>query len=284
MGAVAAVVLIGLVPAATPVRATTPADHDTAAVAAREPDRPADRPGATRTAAPSAPPAPRVHVAAAGEHSWAVLHRPTGTLHSSPGAGRTSYTESVVKIWLATDHLRRAEAADRGPSRTRLRLLSRMIRDSNDRAADVVWSLNGGDAGIRRMISACDLEDTKVYPDWWSKTRMSARDAVRLGHCVADPATSTARWSTWLLGEMRGVRGKGRFGIVDALPPDIAAKVAIKNGWFMHGFDGHWRVNCLAVHDEWAIAVLTRYERRHGFRYGGTVCADVARQVFAQFP
>src|SRR5688500_6007578 len=127
MGALAAALLIGLVPAATPVRAATSAGHDPAAVVGYGPGPPAGRPRADRPAAQVAPPVPKVRVTAAGEHSWAVLHRRTGTLHSSSGARRTSYTESVVKIWLATDHLRRAESAGRGPSRARLRLLSRMI-------------------------------------------------------------------------------------------------------------------------------------------------------------
>jgi hypothetical protein len=97
-----------------------------------------------------------------------------------------------------------------------------MIRDSHDGAADTIWSLNGGDGGIRRMIRTCDLRDTSVFPGWWSKTRTSARDIVRLGACIAD-GTATAAWADWLLTEMRGVRGKGRFGIVEALPPEEAA-------------------------------------------------------------
>jgi hypothetical protein len=273
--------VFALVPAATPVRATEPTTLDIEAAGSPDIEAPmadAVRPG------PVPPPAPTVRLKPAGTYSWAVLHRPTGTLHSSPNGGGTSFTESVIKIWLAADHLRRAEATDRKPSGARLRLLSSMIRDSNDRAADQIWALNGGDAGVRRMISACRLRDTTVHPGWWSKTQMSARDAVRLGACVADPATTTPKWTKWLLTEMRGVRGKGRFGVVDGLPPAMVGQVAIKNGWFMHGFDGHWRINCLAVHDEWSIAVLTRYERRHGFAYGGRVCADVTRQVFTRFP
>jgi hypothetical protein len=47
----------------------------------------------------------------------------------------------------------------------------------------------------------------------------------------------------------------------------------------MHGFDGHWRINCLAIHDDWILAVTTRYRDNLGFGYGGQVCADVARQA-----
>ena len=110
---------------------------------------------------------------------------------------------------------------------------------------------------------------------------MSARDAVRLGEFVAIGAAAGPKWTDWLLAEMRQVRGMGDFGIAEALPKSEADKVATKTGWHMHTFDNHWRINCLAVHPEWVLAVMTRYPERLGFAYGGKGCQDVARQAIA---
>jgi hypothetical protein len=217
-------------------------------------------------------PRPTVTVRATGTYSWAVLDRRSGAFHASANGGRRDFTESVVKIWLAADHLRRVQ-------RPPLALLSTMIRDSHDGAADTIWARNGGDASIRRMISTCRLRETRVFPGWWSKTLISARDTARLGECVVNGTAAGPRWTQWLLDEMRQVRGKGDFGIIRVIPPSKAGAVGIKNGWWMHGFDVHWRINCLAVHDDWILAIMTRYPERLGFAYGGTVCEQVARQV-----
>lgn len=216
----------------------------------------------------------------AGAHySWSLLDRVSGATIGSANASQTSFTESMVKVWLAADHLARAEARRQEPSGSRLRQLSTMIRDSDDGAAQTVWRLNGGDSVIRRMIKTCSLTDTEVHPGWWSKTMMSARDAVRLGSCVADGSILGPEWTEWLLAEMRQVRGEGDFGIGEAVPPRVDARLAVKNGWTLHGFDGQWRVNCLAIHDDWVLAVMTRYPARLGLDHGADVCSGVARQA-----
>ena len=69
---------------------------------------------------------------------------------------------------------------------------------------------------------------------------------------------------------MRQVRGAGRFGVITALAPDVAARVAIKNGW-INRRDGRWHIACLAVTDEWALTVLTQYPVSLGFGYGYTI-------------
>jgi hypothetical protein len=224
-------------------------------------------------------PRPVVAVASAGTYSWALLDRRTQTVYASANGAATDFSESVVKIWLAADHLRRVDAAGGKPPTHRLRLLSVMVRDSHDGAADTMYSVNGREGSIRRMISVCRLTETRVFPEWWSKTLISARDMVRLGQCVADGRAAGPQWTSWLLGEMRNVRGLGDFGIARTIPEPMAASVAVKNGWFLHGFDSHWRINCLAVHEAWALAVMTRYPARHGFAYGGKVCEAVARQA-----
>jgi hypothetical protein len=74
----------------------------------------------------------------------------------------------------------------------------------------VYWN-NGGNASIERMISTCQLQDTEIYDGWWSKTLMSARDAVSLGQCIAD-GTAAGAGTGWLLDEMRQVGARDGSG------------------------------------------------------------------------
>ena len=156
-----------------------------------------------------------------------------------------------------------------------------MIRFSDDNAADTFYSRNGGTASVTRMISTCHLGDTTVTRGWWSKTNISARDLARLGLCIADGTATNPAATTWILEQMRNVGGDGNFGIKFALPESERGALAIKNGWYNHGVDLKWRVNCLAVHADWVLAVESLYPSKLGRPYGEQNCVDVAKSVLA---
>lgn len=255
-----------------------------------------------RLAAPDdAPEQPTVDVTVdiEGFLSWAMLDLAAGTTLTSPNATETNSTESMIKVWIVADHLRRA--ADRGdrPSDQELRDARLAIRDSHNAAAQRLYVAGGQDAMVERMIEHCELADTHIPEGgsgWWSRTQISAVDAVRLGRCVADGTAAGSEWTDWLLAEMRTVRGStaesdqrpeenfegGRWGIIDGLPePVLASGVAIKNGWTRIGADSSWHLNCLAITDDWVMAVLMRYPAEYSLDYGAERCASVATQLTA---
>lgn len=239
-----------------------------------------------RMAAQPAPPGPvlrpaAVTVDANGFYAWALLDRQTGALAGSANyTSETGSTESMSKAWIAGDYLRRL--AGKQPTQQRLDELSRMIRDSDDAAAEDIYRLDGLNAVIQRMISICGLTETTWVNGWWSKTRVTARDAVRLGLCIADGRAAGPSWTGWLLNEMRQVRGQGRFGIIEALPADVAQATSIKNGWTLLFDDGTWHVSCLAIHNDWILSVLTRYPGSLGLAHGAAVCRSVTQQLIVK--
>jgi hypothetical protein len=243
-----------------------------------------------RIAEQPAPPLPalaarEIDIDPTGFASWALMDRQSGRISGSPNhtTDRNS-TESMIKVWLSADYLRLL--GTKQPSAQRLAELSRMIRDSDDAAAQDIYQVEGRNAVIRRMITICGLTNSSLFSGWWSKTQVTARDAVRLGACVADGRAAGPTWTPWVLDEMRHVRGTvtqqpagGRWGIIDALPPDVAAQTSIKNGWTLLYSDGRWHLNCLAIHPEWILAVLTRYPASLGKQYGAGICAKVTEQL-----
>jgi hypothetical protein len=264
---------------------------------------PAAEPTPTPTPTPPPPPPPPtlapqpVSAKVNGFLSWALLDRKSGRINGSRNIAATNTTESMIKIWLVSDFLRRTAEKRAKPSAERLKQASVAIRDSNDNAAQSLYAAGGRNAVVKRMIKICKLTDTKIYSGWWSRTRISARDAVRLGACVADGRAAGPQWTKWVLAEMRSVRGTtakrdqklksggGRWGIIDGLPPEIIEQgVAIKNGWTAIGSDGMWHVNCLAVGREWVLAVLMRYPVGQGLAYGAGVCKQVTAQLVYQPP
>ncbi|MGI5213514.1 serine hydrolase [Plantactinospora sp. CA-290183] len=217
-----------------------------------------------------------------GRSAWALLDLATGELRTSAEAAETYTAESMIKVWIAADDLRRLAERRIRPHPDEIAALSAMIRDSDDHAAEVIYQRNGADAVVQRLISICGLTETTVRPGWWSLTRMSARDAARMGGCLADGRAAGPRWTKWVLEQMRRVRGEGYFGIVSALPAAQRDGLAIKNGWTLHVNEGRWAVNCLAVSDDWVLAVQTRYPAAlGGLDHGGRTCAEVASRVLA---
>jgi hypothetical protein len=248
-----------------------------------------------RMAAQPAPPKPTltahdVKVNATGFFSWALLDRRTSKIVGTPNyTSGTNTTESMIKSWITSDYLRML--GDKQPTQQRLAELSRMIRDSDDDAAQDIYQVDGGNAVINRMIKTCGLTGSTVYNGWWSRTQVTARDAVRLGLCVADGRAAGPKWTDWVLSEMRQVRGTvqeepngGRWGIVDGLPPDLASEVSIKNGWTLIYADGQWHLNCLAIDADWVLAVLTRYPSSLGKQYGANICKEVTQQLLTNNP
>jgi hypothetical protein len=242
---------------------------------------PSTRPTASADASGPAPllrPRP-VAFSEDGFHSWALLDTRTRAITGSDNLAATNDTVSMVKAWLAADYLRGATQRKETPTDDRLHALSIMIRDSDNDAAEDTYRRDGATGSIQRLISVCGLTDSSAVPDRWSETRMSARDAVRMGACLADGRAAGRQWTRWVLNEMRHVRGDGRFGIVNALPPEAAATVALKNGWLLRDETGLWHVNCLAVGNGWVLAVMLRYDGSLGFAHGGAVCESVTEQL-----
>jgi hypothetical protein len=234
-----------------------------------------------------------VSVPHSGFWAWALLDRKTDQLSGSANsASATNSTESMVKVWLVSDFLRRRAESGRSPTPEELRLASTAIRDSNDNSAQALYELGGGNDVIARLIKICGLRHTSPFPYWWSRTQMTAQDAVRMGECVADQRAAGPQWTKWVLSEMRQVRGGvkdqppgfgptggGRWGIIDGLPADVVPAVSIKNGWTPIVRDGLWHVNCLAVHSEFVLVVQVRYPIAKGLQYGADVCRSVTRQL-----
>jgi hypothetical protein len=225
-------------------------------------------------------------------YGWALLDRQTGAVTGSPNAASEGNTvESMIKPWIVADYLRRlAESGQTPPSET-LDQLTLAIVDSNDPLAHLYYVRGGEDEVVRRLISICGLTDVQIYSgEWWS-TWMTPLDAVRYGQCLADGRAAGPVWTSWVLKVMTQVRGSvydqisgevqgGRWGIIDGLPPELADSLSIKNGYTEY-VDG-WHVNCLAIHEDWILAVMMRSWA--GLPGAAEGCATVARALVHSDP
>ncbi|MBE1485679.1 serine hydrolase [Plantactinospora soyae] len=245
---------------------------------------PTKKPTPTPTPSPTLPALPvapaNVKIDKDGWWNWALMDTRTGRISGSANMDETNPTASMIKAWIGADFLRRVDEKGDTPSDTRMSQVSTMIRDSDNTAAQTLYEVNGGTASIRRLISICDLTDSSPAADGgWSRTALSARDTARMGACIADGRAAGPKWTKYLLGEMRAVRGVGNFGIRKAFPAAEQKTIAVKNGWVDRTREQKYTVNCLAIGDGWTMAVETRYAINLGYTYGAKICEDVARQL-----
>lgn len=269
--------------AAGTVRLLSPAPQPRAAggrpAATPQPTKPPER--ELRTAVPSRPTLRHraVRVTGPGLVSWALLDRQTGRITGSRNLAARGHALAVIRPWLAADQLRRMAAGGHAPTQQRLRQLRAVLRGDGDAPADQLFRELGAAASIRRLIRLCRLADTRPAAGHWSSTPISARDTVRLGACLADGRAAGARWTPWLLGQLRSVRGAGDFGIRQVLPGPLAAGLAIRTGQLLRLPGPTWHVGCLAVDRDWVLGVLTRYPARLGLGHGKHSCRTVAHQL-----
>ncbi|NUT37882.1 MAG: hypothetical protein HOV79_32955 [Hamadaea sp.] len=243
-------------------------------------------------AGPSPVPSPTVGVQTGEDtwYAWQWVNLTTGATHGSANAAKqTTNTESMIKAWIGADYVAAVEAKGESLSAADEALITKMIKNSDDGAAQTLYLRRGGDRVIQRAIDECGLSGTSVTEGWWSKTQITALDATRMLREILTRAENSPL-TAWIVDDlMRDVADDNAFGIAEVLAElDPQADPAVKNGWTAHGTTGLWNVNCLA---EWtstgsgdriALAILTRYPVDLGQAYGEKLCRDVTRQLLDQ--
>lgn len=205
--------------------------------------------------------------------SWSILDVKSGVFSGSADWAAPNYTMSMIKPWIVADYLR----FHPNPSASTLNRLSIMILDSDNQAATDFF---GGQASMDRFVKTCGLTDLVIIGSSWSRTGMSARDAVRYGQCIYSGAAAGSQWTPWIVDKMEHVRGAGDFGPRALFTP--RSLVATKNGWQL--YQGQWYINCLSVTDDWAISVLQKWTSTgesydNAIKSAEAVCNSIASQV-----
>ncbi len=171
----------------------------------------------------------------------AVLDRDTGQLVTN-GRGGTVAIASVVKLFIADDLLMQVSKGQAQLTPADQQLFDRMLRSSDDSAAETFWNRSGGSAIITRVVNRYGLGSTSAPGNGrWFNTTSTAVDLVhyydmllsgagglppeRANTILNDLAQSTP---TAPDGMVPGGVYPQRFGIPEGLPGE---PVAVKQGW-----------------------------------------------------
>jgi hypothetical protein len=170
-----------------------------------------------------------------------VLDRTTGQTVSS-GANKPFPIASVAKLFIADDLLLQVSKGQTQLSPADRVLFDRMLRQSDDSAAETFWNRSGGSAIVSRVAARYGLTSTRPPSNgrWWN-TISTAADLVRYydmmmsGTGGLPPEQASVILSNLaasapmaLDGTQPGGVYPQRFGIPEGL---YAEPVAVKQGW-----------------------------------------------------
>ena len=170
-----------------------------------------------------------------------VLDRNTGQMVSN-GNSTSIAIASVVKLFIADDLLLQVSKGQTQLSPDDRVAFDRMLRQSDDSAAEVFWNRSGGSAIVTRVTARYGLKSTRPPSNgrWWN-TVSTAADLVRFYDMMlsgsgglppeqANVILSNLSQSAPLAldGMQPGGTYPQRFGIPDGL---YAVPVAVKQGW-----------------------------------------------------
>jgi hypothetical protein len=170
-----------------------------------------------------------------------VLDRNTGQMVSN-GNAQTIAIASVVKLFIADDLLLQVSKGQTQLSPADHEAFDRMLRQSDDSAAETFWNRSGGSAIVTRVAARYGLTSTRPPSNgrWWN-TISTAADLVRYydmmmsGSGGLPPEQASVIMSNLsasapmaLDGTQPGGVYPQRFGIPDGL---FAEPVAVKQGW-----------------------------------------------------
>ncbi|MET0456056.1 MAG: hypothetical protein ABW137_29820 [Mycobacterium sp.] len=170
----------------------------------------------------------------------AVLDRNTGQLVTNGGG--TVAIASVVKLFIADDLLLQVSKGQTTLSPDDRAAFDRMLRSSDDSAAETFWNRSGGSAIINRVVARYGLSSTRAPGNGrWFNTISSVTDLVRYydmmlagtGGLPPEQASLilsnlAASTPTAPDGMVPGGVYPQRFGIPEGL---YAEPVAVKQGW-----------------------------------------------------
>lgn len=185
---------------------------------------------AAATFASTAASAGRYGAARIARAGVAVYDRQTGSLWTGGQATSQVSAASTIKVFIAADLLYRNAHHTIRLSSYDYSLMTPMITQSSNSAADYLWKKYGGNLIVRDIIARYRLSETMLSPiaGFWGFTRVTAHDyALFLGNAGNDPSVGP-----WLTATMsRSQHYVSGFDEWFGIPASGIRPFAIKQGW-----------------------------------------------------
>ncbi|MBK8447782.1 MAG: serine hydrolase [Micropruina sp.] len=163
-------------------------------------------------------------------------------------------------------------------------LAQKAIKNSDNDAADALWTWAGARPAYDALATDLGLKDTHSAPekDFWSWTWTTPNDQLSFLHQLVkgDTTALTEPERSYLLGLMGQVQDDQAWGV--GAPRSGSVQVQLKNGWVQfQSTDNLWAVNSIGhVEGDGRDYLLTIMSRDATFELGKAYCNAIGDWVF----
>lgn len=215
-----------------------------------------------------------------GTVGYVLRDRATGMKYRNANAGSAIWTASTIKLAMVADLLTRERVGALRLTDADRRLMVAMLRNSDNEAADALWSRYGGPSQVFNAnfprYGMANLRPQPGFGDvfpYWGFQKGTADDFDALMNYVltglnqADAAAVVA--------EMQRVDGQQQWGVWGAGP---AMNPGNKNGWSQE--EGGWVVNTVGFagsQQRYTLAIMNALGHEGGYDDGVTTTTELSR-------
>ncbi len=189
---------------------------------------------------------------------------------------------SSAKVPLLVSYLTMIESQGRGPNSYEMSVMSAMIENSDNNAAQVIYDTIGYDAGQQAYMHSWGITDYTSDPNGWGWGQWSPSDMAHLLTLLQQGKVLNSSDRALAFQLMESIESDQRFGVGDTAPAN--ATVAMKDGW-VTGPDGAWAVNTSGIvtvgKETYIITVYTGEQNSFGSGQDivNHVCGAVAKAL-----
>jgi hypothetical protein len=219
-----------------------------------------------------------------GTVGFVLRDRATGAKYRNANAGIPIWTASTIKLAMVADLLTRERAGSLRLSDADRRLMVAMLRNSDNAAADTLWSRYGGTDqvfnanfpryGMPNVRAQAGFGD--VFP-YWGFQKATADDFDGLMNYVLTGLTRAD--ATAVVAEMQRVDGQQQWGVWGA---GSAMAPGNKNGWSQE--QGGWVVNTVGFagpQQRYTLAIMNALDDEGGYDDGVATTTQLSRILLA---
>lgn len=138
---------------------------------------------------------------------------------------------SVAKVPIMLTFLEGAARTDHAITDDEYDLLERMITQSDNSAADAIWTLAGGAKAVDAMLTAAGIDGPKIDRDSWGESLFTPEQTAALLAALIDGETFHPETRDIALDLMESVVSWQAWGVGSGVPDD--ATYGVKNGWYL---------------------------------------------------
>lgn len=218
------------------------------------------------------------YVSARGKNMGVAVYDITRNAYYSYNDTATFYLASTAKVYIMASYLDMLEGQGRSPRSDEVASLTRMIENSNNDDAQLLFDRLGGSQGQQKYLQQFGITDYGACGYGWGCAQLSPADAVHILTLLQQGKILNDSDRKLAFNLMGNIESDMQWGVGDTAPK--GATFYMKDGWLQYP-DDPWDLNSVGIvtqgNETYAIAVYSENNPTFDWSKVEHVCGTVAQ-------